>query len=313
MTRALVTGGAGFIGSHVVDAFVERGLEVVVLDNLSTGNRENVNPAARFVEGNIGDPAALREAFARPVDIVDHHAAQMDIRVSVRDPAADAETNIVGSLRLLQAAVEHAASRFIFASSGGAGYGEPEFTPQTEEHPLRPLSPYGCAKVAVEMYLRFYRQTHGLRSVALRYANVYGPRQREDGEAGVVSIFGGRLLAGQQVTINGDGQQTRDYVVVDDVVRANMAALDARVDGAFNVGTGVETSVNELFALMRSIQGSPVEPLHAPAKDGEQRRSVLDGRRLRSLAGLPEPVDLRTGLESTLRWLSERRRHPEER
>jgi UDP-glucose 4-epimerase len=303
MKAVLVTGGAGFIGSHVADAYINLGLRVVVLDNLSTGIRSNLNPKAIFIEGDLGDPKALDAALAEGIDVVNHHAAQIDVRVSVKDPAFDAKTNIVASLALIQRAMEHSVKKVIFASSGGAGYGEPQFYPQTEDHPMRPLSPYGCAKVALEQYLYYYRQIHGLRSVSLRYANVYGPRQRKDGEAGVVAIFGGKLLAGEPALINGDGRQTRDYVFVDDVVRANVAAMDDRIDGAFNVGTGIETSVNELHEMMRSIHGASPDPRFGPAKTGEQMRSVLDGTKLRRVAQLPEPISLRQGLTETMAWL----------
>jgi UDP-glucose 4-epimerase len=303
MKKVLVTGGAGFIGSHVVDACVAQGLDVVVLDNLSTGERRNVNPKARFVEGDVCDPKAIAEAMKEGVDVVNHHAAQIDVRKSVDDPAFDAETNIVGALRLMQAALDRGVKKVIFASSGGAGYGEPRFYPQTEDHPLDPLSPYGVAKVSFEHYLYYFREVCGVPYAALRYANVYGPRQRKDGEAGVVAIFGGKLLAGEAPVINGDGRQTRDYVFVEDVVRANVAALRDDVSGAFNVGTGVETSVLELFDDLRSICGSSVRASYAPAKKGEQMRSVLDGSRLRSLASLPEPVALRAGLSRTISWM----------
>ncbi len=302
--KVLVTGGAGFIASNIVDAYVARGLDVVVLDDLSTGERRNVNAKARFVEGDIRDPKAIAEAM-KGVDVVNHHAAQMDVRRSVADPVFDADTNIVGSLRLVQAALAGGVKKVIFASSGGAAYGEPVAYPQTEEHPTWPLSPYGVAKLSFEHYLYYFREVHGLPYVALRYANVYGPRQRKDGEAGVVAIFGGRLLAGETPVINGDGLQTRDYVFVEDVVRANIAALRDDVQGAFNVGTGVETSVVELFEVLRSICGSSIAAEHAPAKKGEQLRSVLDGTKLRRLAGLPEPRPLREGLERTIAWMRE--------
>jgi UDP-glucose 4-epimerase len=302
--RILVTGGAGFIGSTIVDAYVAQGFDVVVLDNLSTGDRPNLNPKARFVEGDIRDAKAVAQAMDG-IDVVNHHAAQMDVRRSVADPVFDAETNIVGSLRLVQAALERGVKKVIFASSGGAAYGEPNAYPQTEEHPTWPLSPYGVAKLSFEHYLFYFREVHGLPYVALRYANVYGPRQRKDGEAGVVAIFGGKLLVGETPVINGDGLQTRDYVFVEDVVRANVAALRDDVQGAFNVGTGVETSVVDLFEILRSVCGSSTSAGHAPAKKGEQLRSVLDGTKLRKLAALPEPVPLRKGLERTIAWMRE--------
>jgi len=295
--HVVVTGGAGFIGSHIVDAYLGRGWRVTVIDNLSTGDRRNVNPRATLREFDIRD-VRLREVILElGPDIVSHHAAQMDVRHSVADPAFDAEVNVVGSVRLLQASVDAAVKRFIFASSGGAIYGEPVAVPQHETHPAVPLSPYGCAKLAVEHYLDYFRIVHGLSSVALRYANVYGPRQNAKGEAGVIAIFAGRLLRGEAVTINGSGEQTRDFVYVKDVVAANVAAAEAAWQGSFNVGTGVETSVNGLYELMGSKP-----PLYGPAKAGEQVRSVLDGGKLRALAGLPPPAPLKEGLAATMDW-----------
>lgn len=300
---ALVTGGAGFIASHIVDAFIASGIKVTVLDNLSSGDPRNLNPEAQFVQGDLGDAQAVRRALGSGVDVVSHHAAQIDVRKSVDDPAFDAETNVVGSLRLVEAARRTGVKKIIFASSGGAAYGEPELFPQTEEHPARPLSPYGCAKLSFEHYLHYYSAVHGLPYAALRYANVYGPRQRKDGEAGVVAIFTGKLLAGETPVINGTGEQTRDYVFVEDVVRANVAALRPDIRGAYNVGTGVETNVVELFRMIRELVGSGPEAVHAEAKAGEQMRSVLDGTRLRRFAGLPEPVLLSEGLRKTVEWL----------
>lgn len=308
MKTALVTGGAGFIGSHIVDAYIDRGLSVTVLDNLSTGDKANLNPRARFVAGDIRDIDAINRALGDGVDVLNHHAAQIDVRRSVADPAFDADVNIVGAVRLLERARQLAVKKVIFASSGGAGYGEPQSYPQTEDHATRPISPYGCAKIAFEHYLFYYARIFNLPYAALRYANVYGPRQRQDGEAGVVAIFTGKLLSGAAATINGSGEQTRDYVFVEDVVRANVAALDDRITGEFNVGTGVETNVVELFAMLQKLIGGP-DATHAPAKTGEQMRSVLDGRKLRKLAGLPDAVPLEQGLRKTVAWF---RRQPVE-
>jgi UDP-glucose 4-epimerase len=291
--HVLVTGGAGFIGSHVVDAFVDRGWRVSVIDNLSTGDRRNLNARAEFHQVDIREADLV--ATLRP-DVICHHAAQMDVRRSVSDPVFDADVNVIGSLRLLRAAVDAAVKRFIFASSGGALYGEPLSVPQSEDHPANPLSPYGCAKLAVEHYLHYFRVVHGLSSVALRYANVYGPRQNAQGEAGVVAIFIDRMKRGEKVTINGDGEQTRDFVYVSDVVAANMAAAEGEWQGSFNVGTGVETSINQLAALLGVHAG------HGPAKAGEQRRSVLDGSKL-GIAYKP----LRDGLEETVAWFNRAR------
>ena len=298
MTHVLVTGGAGFIGSHLVDAYLARGWRVSVIDDLSTGDRRNLNPKAEFHEVDLLAAGALIERL-RP-DVISHHAAQVDVRKSVEDPARDAELNIVASLRLLQKAAETGVKRVIFASSGGAIYGEPAFAPQTEAHPLRPMSPYGCAKLSVEQYMSYYREVLGLSTVALRYANVYGPRQGAKGEAGVVAIFARLLLAGRELTINGTGEQTRDFVYVGDVVRANLAVTDdARLSGALNVGTGVETSVNDLYREMAALIPRGSSMRRAPAKVGEQMRSVLDGARFGPYRSLPD------GLRETVDWFRE--------
>ena len=301
--RVLVTGGAGFIASHVVDAYVERGHEVTVVDDLSSGLRENVHPKAELLEADLRDPATVEKLRRGRFDLLNHHAAQIDVRVSVADPAADAELNIVAALRLFQSQIEAGVKKIIFASSGGAAYGEPQFTPQTEEHPVNPISPYGCAKLAIDQYLAYFRAVHGIPSASLRYGNVYGPRQRKDGEAGVVAIFGGAILDGAPIRINGTGEQTRDYVFVEDVMRANMAVSENDLIGVFNVGTGVETSVNTLFEILRRALGSEVKPEHGPAKPGEQMRSVLDGTRLRKAARLPDPVPVEEGIRRTVEWM----------
>ena len=304
MTRhILITGGAGFIGSHLADAFLASGWRVSVIDDLSTGKRRNVPEKAEFFEADIRTPQALRILDDLRPDVVAHQAAQIDVRISVRDPGADAETNVVASVRLLQKCVDAGVKRFLFASTGGAIYGEPVFAPQDESHPVGPLSPYGCAKLAVEHYMHYFREVHGLAATALRYANVYGPRQSPHGEAGVVAIFADRILRGDEVTINGSGGQTRDFVYVADVVAANVAVAEREdLRGPYNVGTGIETSVNELHQAMASILGDERPPRHGEAKAGEQVRSVLDGSALRRAAGLSEPVALREGLAATLEW-----------
>lgn len=307
MTHALVTGGAGFIGSHIADAYLARGWRVTIIDDFSTGRRENVDPRAEVIEADIKDPRTaelLREL--RP-EVISHHAAQIDVRVSVSDPARDAETNVVATLRLLQVAASIGARRFTFASTGGAIYGEPTGGLQDESHPARPLSPYGCAKLAVEHYMDYFRVVHGLPAVALRYANVYGPRQNAKGEAGVIAIFLERMLRGQEVTIHGSGAQTRDFVFVRDVVAANLAVTDsAGLTGPYNVGTGVETDLIALHAALADATGAALPPRHGPAKTGEQMRSVLDGRRLRALASLAEPVSIADGLRQTVEWFRAR-------
>ncbi|MBV8518235.1 MAG: NAD-dependent epimerase/dehydratase family protein [Acidobacteria bacterium] len=301
--KILVTGGAGFIASHVVDGYVARGHDVTVVDDLSSGRRENVNPRAELVVADLRDPRTVEQLRGRGFDLVNHHAAQIDVRVSVADPAADAELNIVAALRLFQALIDEGPRKIVFASSGGAAYGEPQYAPQDERHPVAPISPYGCAKAAIDSYLYYYRMVHGVRAVSLRYGNVYGPRQRKDGEAGVIAIFAGLLLDGQRPRINGTGEQTRDYVFVEDVMRANMAASELDLDGIFNVGTGVEVSVNTLYDELRNAIGVDLDAEHGPAKAGEQMRSVLDGTKLRTVAKLPEPVKLDEGLRRTVEWL----------
>lgn len=303
MMKVLVTGGAGFIASHIVDAYVERGHEVTVVDNLSSGQRENVNRRAELIVADLRDPKTAAMLASRRFDILNHHAAQIDVRVSVADPAADAELNIVAALRLIQALVTSGVKKIVFASSGGAIYGDPVRVPQSEEHPTAPISPYGCAKLAIDQYLHYYRVVHNVPSVSLRYGNVYGPRQRKDGEAGVVAIFAGAMLEGQQPRINGSGEQTRDYVFVEDVVRANMAATELDLTGPYNVGTGVETSVNALHAALSKVIGTTKPAVRAPAKAGEQMRSVLDASRLWKAAKLPPAVPISEGLRQTVDWM----------
>jgi len=255
--KIIVTGGAGFIGSHVTDRYIAAGHQVVVVDNLTTGKMANLNPKVRFYQSDIRDPG-MEEIFGNEKpDVVNHHAAQIDVRKSVQDPVFDAGVNILGMLNLLEKAIRHGVKRFIFASSGGAMYGDqPEnAAPADEETPLRPISPYGVAKATGELYLHYYKIVHGLDYVALRYGNVYGPRQDPFGEAGVVAIFTEKLLADGQPVINGDGLQTRDYVYVEDVAAANLLALHPGASGSFNIGTGLEKNVNELFrGLLQNME-----------------------------------------------------------
>ena len=247
--KILVTGGAGFIGSNVSDAFVGEGHDVVVVDDLSGGKREQVPEAARFYQADVQDADALRQIFASEApEILVHHAAQMDVRRSVADPSFDARVNVVGLLNLLEAGREKGLRRVLFASSGGAGYGEQDEFPAPETHKIAPVSPYGVSKMASELYLSCYRAMYGLEYAAMRYANVYGPRQDPHGEAGVVAIFTQRVLAGEPSTINGDGKQTRDYVFVGDIVRANVKLAVSDWSGSLNLGTGIETDVNQLYA-----------------------------------------------------------------
>lgn len=269
--KILVTGGAGFIASHIVDAYIQLGHNVTILDNLSTGSRKNVNPKAKFVHQDIRDADAMHALFGKGrFDAVNHHAAQIDVRRSVADPVFDASVNLLGALTLLEECVKGGVSKVVFASSGGAIYGEQDYFPADEAHPTRPISPYGVAKLSTEQYLFYYNAVHGLDFVSLRYGNIYGPRQNPEGEAGVVSIFTSRMLAGSPVVINGDGRQTRDYVFVGDIVRANVLALDFKGSNTFNVGTGIESDVNTLFRIIKRETGSPCEETHGPAKKGNR-------------------------------------------
>ncbi|HEX6539423.1 MAG TPA: NAD-dependent epimerase/dehydratase family protein [Candidatus Dormibacteraeota bacterium] len=304
--RALVTGGAGFIGSHLVDALAAAGDDVTVIDDLSRGRRDHVPAQARLVELDICD-SSLTDVVGRAApEVVFHLAAQIDVRASVRDPLADAGTNVVGTVNLLGACVASSVRRVVFASTGGAIYGDTEDIPTPETHACAPESPYGTAKLSAEAYGGTFERIRGLEFVALRYANVYGPRQDPHGEAGVVAIFATRLLRGYDCVINGDGTQTRDYVYVADVVEANRRAVSVTPPGVFNVGTGTETSVNELFARMRVLAGSAAEARHAPAKPGEQRRSCLDIGRARERLQWRPTIDLDAGLRRTLDFFRDR-------
>ena len=306
--RVLITGGAGFIGSHVADAFLAAGHEVGVVDDLSTGARENLDPRVRFWQVDIrgADLPAILADF-RP-EVISHHAAQMSVSVSARDPRLDADINILGTLNLLEAAVRIGVGRVIFASTGGAIYGDHVAVPTDESAAPRPVSPYGVAKLAVERYLHAYRAMHGLRAIVLRYSNVYGPRQSPHGEAGVVAIFSRGILEGRELTVHGDGGQTRDYVYVEDVVRANMLATTQALGQELpilNIGTGTETSVNELTSLFDGIAGRRVSWRHGPARPGEQRRSVLECGLAKRLLGWEAGTDFRAGLARTFRWFEE--------
>jgi len=305
--KILVTGGAGFIGSHIVDAYLADGHDVVVLDSLITGQKENLNPAATFLQMDIRDKDVARVFTEQQFDVVNHHAAQMDVRKSVRDPQYDAEVNILGSLNLLENALRTDVKQFVFASTGGAIYGEQDYVPADEAHPQRPLSPYGITKLSMEKYLYYYREVHGLQYFILRYANVYGPRQNPHGEAGVVAIFTQRLLNGEQPVINGDGTQTRDYVYVKDVVRANMAALGHPGSDVVNIGTGVETDVNTLFRELRTYTGKKEVPeQHGEAKPGEQQRSVILNRKAGELLDWQPRYTVSEGLQETVEFFRQK-------
>ncbi len=298
--KVLVTGGAGFIGSHVCDALLSRGHEVIALDNLSSGKRENLDPRVRLVELDIRsqESAALIER-ERPQALF-HLAAQMDVRKSVEDPRYDAEANILGFLNLLEASRKNGVKKVVFSSTGGAIYGEQDVFPAPESHVTRPLSPYGVSKASGELYLGFYRAQYGLQSVALRYANVYGPRQNAHGEAGVVAIFSQRLVSGKPCTIFGTGEQTRDFVFGPEVAEANALALERDVQGAINIGTGVETSVNEMYRGLAEAAGSREPAQYAPGKPGEQLRSCVDPSLAKKVLGWEPRVSLREGLRRTL-------------
>jgi UDP-glucose 4-epimerase len=299
--RILLTGGAGFIGSHTLDALLAaKTHDVAVVDDLSSGKRERLDPNVRFHHADIRNADEVRLIMDRErPEVLMHLAAQMDVRKSVAEPAFDAEVNIGGFLNLIEAGREKGLKRVIFASTGGAIYGEQERFPCGEQHPCRPLSPYGVAKLATEAYLFFYKMQYGIDYVALRYANVYGPRQDPHGEAGVVAIFCGRMLAGQPCAIYGDGEQTRDYVYVGDVARANLAALNAPISGAVNIGTGIETSVNQLFQSLTTIAGTKLQPQYAPTRPGEQRRSVISPAKAAAELGWKAEVTLEEGLRRT--------------
>jgi UDP-glucose 4-epimerase len=306
--KILVTGGAGFIGSHIVDAYLGLGHEVHIIDDFSTGKEENLNPAAQVHRHDIADRDAVTALLARErFEVINHHAAQMDVRRSVADPQFDARVNIMGSINLLEAGVQNGLRKLIFASSGGTVYGEQEYFPADESHPLRPISPYGIAKATVEKYMYFYQLQYGLNTVALRYANIYGPRQNPHGEAGVVAIFAQKMLAGSTPTINGDGGQTRDYVMVEDVVQANVLALSHEGGGNFNIGMGVETDVVRIFDVVNDYCGGKHSRTFGPAKPGEQRRSVLSGALISRTMGWKPRHDFESGMKVTLDWFAAQR------
>jgi UDP-glucose 4-epimerase len=297
-----VTGGAGFIGSHVADALAAAGHQVLIVDDLSSGRKENVPHDAELAVLDVRSEEAARLLVDRKVEILVHHAAQMDVRRSVEDPVFDAEVNLIGLLNLLEAACGGPLRQVVFASTGGAIYGEQDTFPADESHPARPVSPYGVAKLASERYLFFYHCQYGLAATCLRYANVYGPRQNPHGEAGVVAIFSRRLLDGNRPVINGDGLQTRDYVYVDDVVRANLAALGRPGFSIYNVGTGVETNVNDLYGHIATAAGVDAAPAHGPGMAGEQRRSCISSKQLLDALGVSIDTTLSHGIPTTVDW-----------
>ncbi|HKC95674.1 MAG TPA: NAD-dependent epimerase/dehydratase family protein [Nitrospira sp.] len=304
--KVLVTGGAGFIGSHLVDRLVQEGHEVIIVDNLVTGKRRNINRAARFYKLDVQSWRLERVFRNERPNVVMHLAAQMDVRKSVEDPMFDAQVNILGTLNVLQQAVKHGVRKVVFSSSGGAIYGEQETYPAPESHVTKPMSPYGLSKLCGEQYLSYYQRISGIQVVSLRYANVYGPRQDPEGEAGVVAIFIQKMLNNEQAVINGNGRQTRDFVFVEDVVEANLAVMGQDTQGTYNVGTGVETSINDLFRILIQHTGSTCKEVHGPAKKGEQARSVIDSTRLRHELSWDPKADLSDGLKKTVEYFRER-------
>jgi UDP-glucose 4-epimerase len=302
--KVLITGGAGFIASHVVDGYLAEGHEVVVVDDLSRGSRRNAPTGVAFYQADVRSRTALEEVFRKEKpEVVNHHAAHIDVRSSVSDPIFDAECNTLGSIHLLELAVKYQVRRFVYASTGGAIYGEPKVLPATEETPVLPLAPYGISKHVVEHYLYTYRLLYGLPYVVLRYGNVYGPRQSSKGEAGVVAIFCEQMLRKTTPTIYGDGTKTRDYVEVTDLVRANVRALSAGDGEIFNIATGIATTDYEVFTAVREALGiAPFEPKHAPKRPGEVDHIVLSVDKARAKLGWQPQVELRQGIKRTAEW-----------
>jgi len=303
--KILVTGGAGFIASQVADAFINEGHQVLIVDDLSTGFEKNINPKAKFIKANICDLELSKLFEKEKFDLINHHAAQMDVRRSVADPIFDANINILGTINLLKNAVKTGVKKFMFASTGGAVYGEQKYFPADEEHPSNPLSPYGISKLSVEKYLYFYKAQYNLNYTILRYANIYGPRQNPFGEAGVVAIFSSKLLKDELPVINGTGKQTRDYVFVGDVVKANLVTLDDHESEIYNVGTGIETDVNELFGLLNKITGKQREEQHGPAAPGEQMRSVITSDKIFNKFSWRPSTPLEEGLKKTVEFFAQ--------
>ena len=304
--RALVTGGAGFIGSHLVDRLVQEGFQVAVADDLSSGHLENVNPGARFHRVDLTDPA-LGEVFEeeRP-EYVFHLAAQASVIRSIKDPKGDVRVNVLGSLNLLEQCQRFGVGRVVVSSTGGALYGDPQILPCPEDHPVRPFSPYGVNKYAVEGYTHCFSLQTGFPYTILRYANVYGPRQDPDGEAGVVAIFCKRMLAGDPVTIYGDGRQERDFVYVADIVEANLLAVRQKQSATYNIGTGVSVSVNTIFSKLAQVSNYRLEPIYEPSRQGEVYKISLDGRKAQEELGWAQGTDLETGLGLTVDYFRNR-------
>ena len=302
----LITGGAGFIASHIVDAYISMGHKVTIVDNLSTGDVKNLNHNAKFVEMDITSDKILNLLMSEHFDVLNHHAAQMDVRLSVTNPMFDAKTNVIGGLNLYEAAQKSKIKKIIFASTGGAVYGDKVNIPTIEDSALEPCSPYGIAKLTNEKYLAFYNDTYNIKTVCLRYANIYGPRQNYKGEAGVVAIFIDKLLKGQQPIINGDGKNTRDYIFIKDIVKANILALNENVRGTYNIGTEIETDVNQIFYHLKELIRSDCKEVHGEAKKGEQKRSCISYQKiLREHNWYPE-TKLSDGLKETVKYFREK-------
>jgi len=306
MKKILITGGAGFIGSHVADIFLENNYEVVVIDNLSSGQKKNISQRAIFYEADICDAKKIEEIFYREKpEIVSHHAAQINVRVSLEQPEEDARVNIMGGLNILNACIKNDVQHFLFASTGGAIYGETQNIPTPETEKEVPPSPYGIAKLSFEKYLEFYRKIHGLSYTILRYANVYGPRQNAKGEAGVVSIFITKLLRNETCIINGDGVQTRDFVFVKDVAKANFLAAERRIQEVFNIGTAQETDVNTLYSTIAKSLGDKSSAQNTPSVAGEIQRSCLDFSRIAKILGWKPSFSLENGIAETVQYFQE--------
>jgi len=302
MAKFLVTGGAGFIGSHLVDRLIGDGHHVAIVDDLSTGSRENVNPKATFYEVDVRSKDLDAVFDTEKPDHVDHHAAQMDVRRSVREPMFDADVNVLGSINLIENCLRHDVKKMVYISTGGAVYGEPDYLPVDEGHPIRPLCQYGISKHTVEHYLYFYGHTYGMRYTVLRYPNVYGPRQNPFGEAGVNAIFIGKMLRGEVPTIFGDGEQLRDYVYVSDIVEANIAALERGDGQVYNIGSGIGTSVNQIYEKLQQIIGFAAPPVYSEARTGEIQRTYLESSKAARELGWSVQIGFDEGLRRTVEW-----------
>ena len=303
--KCLVTGGAGFIASHLVDRLIEKGYEVAIIDNLSTGKKENLNPKADFYEIDIRDQK-VSEIFKKvKPELVFHYAAQIDVRKSVEDPVESAKTNILGGLNILENCKKFGVKKIIFASSGGAIYGEADIIPTLEDYLPHPVSPYGIEKLIFEHYLYFYKKEYGLDYLILRFANIYGPRQNSKGEAGVVSIFCDKMILGEKIIINGDGKQTRDFVFVDDVINANILGIENNKSGIFNVGTSKETNINDIFHKLSKAFNIKIQEVHGPQKAGEQERSCLDFKKIKKDFEWNPEYNIERGLLKTQEWFKE--------